>query len=80
MGVGGRSRPLGYGGCRPAGGRCAVIRDDLVRAVTAFRSWDAMKAELDRGYVPTLLSRRGRLTRELSRRLGQLGYRVYVGK
>lgn len=37
------------------------IKDRLVSAVTAFDTWDAMKAAMDGGYVPTI---RGRTANE----------------
>lgn len=61
---------------------------ELVRELTAFRSWPAMQAAMVAGYVPTLQQHQGRsratrarneLVAELADRIEAAGYRVYRG-
>jgi hypothetical protein len=60
----------------------------LVNQVTAFNTFAALAAAMDRGYTPTLTPHRGRsqgvradnaVRAELVRRLRQMGYRVWTG-
>lgn len=63
--------------------------NELVRELTAFRSWSEMlTAMVEHGYVPTLRPERSRsraararneLVAELADRIEGLGYRVYRG-
>lgn len=52
--------------------------DTLVNAVTAFRTWDEMRAAMSTGYAPTIYqeTRRKRLLTKVVR---AAGFRVYIG-
>ncbi|WP_439622479.1 hypothetical protein [Gemmata sp.] len=52
--------------------------DTLANAVTAFRTWDEMRAAMLTGYAPTIRqdSRRNRL---LTKAVLAAGFKVYVG-
>lgn len=52
--------------------------DTLVNAVTAFRTWDEMRAAMAGGYAPTIYqeTRRKRLLTKVVR---AAGFKVYVG-
>jgi hypothetical protein len=61
------------------------LLDAAARSVTAFRSWGELEQAAERGYVPTLMARKGDPPREvwavetLVLALGEQGYRVYTG-
>lgn len=47
--------------------------DDLVRAFTSFLSWEEMKDELDRGFIPVVVNPFFKATLE------SLGYKTWDG-
>jgi hypothetical protein len=52
--------------------------DRLVRQLTAFQDFAAMRQSMDSGYVPTILGR-GDAAQKLVRILRAHGYRVFTG-
>lgn len=53
--------------------------NDLVNAVTAYRTWWELEADMAGGYVPTVL---GRTEKHLTlvRLIRRAGYTVYTGR
>ena len=52
--------------------------DTMVRNVTAFAGWEAMKKSLDEGYVPTIYGKTA-AERKLKKFLFENGYKVWSG-
>lgn len=50
-----------------------LVLDELVRSYTGFQSWEEMKSELDRGFIPVVVNESFKET------LNNLGYKSWDG-